>query len=147
MRSILFLLGLALTFGCQSRSTKESSQTQSTETLVSRDTLCFQQVLQRDTTTLRLITDGTKATGYLDINPYEKDRARGPIQGTINGNEIRTNWERSGEGVTQRYELDLMLKADAITWHEGERVKKDGVWVLKQPDSGYAYVLNKMTCP
>ncbi|GAB3886755.1 hypothetical protein GCM10028825_16540 [Spirosoma agri] len=104
-------------------------------------------MLQRDTTTLRLITDGTKATGYLDINPYEKDRARGPIQGTISGNEIRANWDRSGEGVTQRYALDLTLKADAITWHEGERVEKEGVWVLKQPGTGYAYVLNKMTCP
>ncbi|QIP16084.1 hypothetical protein G8759_27340 [Spirosoma aureum] len=147
MRIALLIISTGLFFGCQDRSSQESASTSSAETAVAADTLCFQQILKRDTTTIQLIMNGTKATGYLDINPYEKDRARGPIQGTIKGNQIEVNWDRSGEGVVQRYTLDLHLKADAITWHEGERVKKQGVWVLKQPTRGYEYVLNKTNCP
>lgn len=143
----LLLISLALACSCQNRSSNESAATQSTSPSVAPDTLCFQQIMGRDTTTLRLITHEATATGFLDINPYEKDRAKGSIQGTVKGNQIQATWDRSGEGVTQRYALDFTLKADAITWYEGERVEKQGVWVLKEPNKGYAYVLTKTDCP
>jgi len=148
MRIWLISSSMLLVFSCQSHSSKQSSSESAAATLpktsATSDTLCFQQILKRDSTTLRLIVNGAQASGYLDINPFEKDRARGSFQGKITGNKIRADWNRSGEGVTQFYSLDLTLNAIAISWHEGERVKKQGVWVLKQPTRGYAYVLNKV---
>lgn len=148
MRIILFLYGIIMLFSCQKRSSTESEKANdsSVETTLKADTLCFRQVLKRDTTTLHLMIDGNSASGYLDNNPYEKDRARGPIEGNVEGNQILATWSRSGEGVTEQYAITFTLKGDAISWYEGERVQKQGVWVLKEPGRGYEYILNKTDC-
>ncbi|GAB2580237.1 hypothetical protein [Spirosoma areae] len=148
-----FLLALAV--GCQSNSsqqdTSDSTQSRSASELASvsdaPDTLCFWRNQQRDTVTLRLITNGQQATGYIDSKVYEKDRAQGPFEGTIHNNQINANWKRSGEGVTQPYALDLTLNGNTISWQEGERVEQQGKWVLKEPATGYTYVLTKTNCP
>jgi hypothetical protein len=144
-----FVIGLlASTLACQSRTSEQSATTQSSEkATVSSDTLCFRQILSRDTTTLQLVINGNQATGYLDNNPYEKDRAQGPFQGTVQNNQIQVDWKRSGEGTTQPYTLNLITKGDSISWREGERVEKQGKWVLKDPKAGYTYVLTKIDCP
>ncbi|GAB3801397.1 hypothetical protein GCM10028819_28550 [Spirosoma humi] len=142
------LIGLlASTLACQSHSSEQSKATQSTEkTTAIPDTLCFRQILSRDTTTLQLVINGNQATGYLDSNPYEKDRARGPFQGTVNAAQIQVDWQRSGEGTTQPYTLDLRMSGDSLSWFEGERVEQQGKWVLKDPKIGYTYVLTKTDC-
>lgn len=96
---------------------------------------------------LRLTMNGSTVTGELAVLPFEKDRAVGPLSGTLANGEIRADWERSGEGVTQPYEVVFTMKGDTITWREGERVEKQGKWVLKNPDQGYQYVLTKANCP
>lgn len=151
MRFLFIVYTILFTGSCQSRTANETSETtkpipSTSDIAVQADTMCFQQILQRDTTTLRLVVNGTAVKGYLDINPYEKDRARGPVEGRLTGNQIQADWDRAGEGVVQRYAINFTLKGNAITWHEGERIKKQGVWVLKQPRSGYEYVLNRKNC-
>ncbi|MCX6217912.1 hypothetical protein [Spirosoma sp.] len=148
------LATLFLLASCQSRpseqSASESVQTQPDRQQASAtvpDTLCFQQVMNRDTTKLQLVINGNLATGYLDNKPFEKDRARGNFQGSVSTNTIQADWQRSGEGTTQIYPLDLTMNGDTISWYEGERVEKAGKWVLKEPRSGYRYVLVKTTCP
>ncbi|GAB3987548.1 hypothetical protein GCM10028807_08050 [Spirosoma daeguense] len=142
---------LFLLYGCgqrstQSESTTDTSASTSTTTL-QPDTLCFRQVVGRDSTTLRLFINGSNVTGELNVLPYEKDRARGTIQGKLENNQIVADWQRSGEGVTQAYEVVFALKGDAITWREGERIEKQGKWVLKNPEQSYEYVLMKTDCP
>ena len=153
MRNYLILSLIALLFGCQSRSSEQSatdstvnlSATTATASMAS-DTVCFRQIMGRDTTTLRLVVNGEQASGYLDIKPYEKDRARGSFQGTVKNNQIQADWQRSGEGKAQPYVLDLTLKGDSISWYEGERIEKQGKWVLKKPNTGFSYVLIKTDC-
>jgi hypothetical protein len=108
---------------------------------------CYRQVVGRDTTILRLTLSGPEVTGELAVLPFEKDRARGALRGTLAGNQVRADWQRSGEGVTEPYEVVFTLKGDTVTWWEGERVRRDGKWVLKTPDQGYQYVLTKSACP
>ena len=79
------------------------------------------------------------------VLPYEKDKARGPITGTLTGNQIRADWQRSGEGVTQVHELVFTMAGDSLTWREGERVEKQGKWVLA-PTGGFTYVLTQSDC-
>lgn len=154
MTTYLTLSTLLLLASCQSRpsdkSANESAQTRPDEqqaTTTAPDTLCYQQVMSRDTTRLQLVINDIMATGYLDNKPFEKDRARGSFQGSVSGKTIRADWQRSGEGTTQIYPLDLTMNGDTISWYEGERVEKAGKWVLKEPKSGYRYVLVKTTCP
>lgn len=139
--------------GCGNRSAKTESTT-TTDSLASApkkqayqaDTLCFRQVVGRDSTRLRLFIQDSTVTGELDVIPFEKDRARGSIRGTRANNQILADWQRSGEGVTQDYEVIFTLKGDSVTWRDGERVEKNGKWVLKNPAQGYEYVLMKTDC-
>ncbi|MFD2933112.1 hypothetical protein [Spirosoma flavum] len=153
MRNNLTICLLILVIGCKSRSSEQatngSAETQTSEKTTASttpDTLCFQKIMSRDTTTLQLVINGEQATGYLDSKPYEKDRARGPFQGTINGSKIGGDWQRSGEGTTQPYTLDFTLQGDTISWHEGERIERQGKWVLKSLNTGYQNVLAKINC-
>ncbi|WP_421829548.1 hypothetical protein [Larkinella sp.] len=132
---------------CGDRSRRsETTENRADSTVTSIDTVCYRQVVGRDTTLLRLVIQGADVTGELAILPDEKDRARGPLQGTLTKNQIRADWQRSGEGVTQPHEITFTLTGDAITWHEGERVETEGRWVLKKPEGGFRYTLLKTEC-
>ncbi|MBD2699707.1 hypothetical protein IC229_03595 [Spirosoma sp. BT702] len=144
------IIALALLNSCGERNAKSvSAPTDSLVNSVSPppDTLCFRQIVGRDSTTLRLYVNGTNVTGDLNVLPFEKDRARGAIRGKLlTSNRIEADWQRSGEGVTQPYEVIFTLKGDGITWREGERIEKQGKWVLKNPEQSYEYVLMKIDC-
>ncbi len=111
------------------------------------DTLCFRQVVGRDSVRLKLITKGTFVTGQLTTQPYAKDRATGPLVGTRTGDAITADWQRVGEGVTQINVVDFVVTADTVRWREGERIEKGGKWVLKTPNEGFNYKLAKVNCP
>ncbi|WP_234735366.1 hypothetical protein [Tellurirhabdus bombi] len=102
--------------------------------------------MSRDSTLLQLVFTDSLVTGELAVLPFEKDRARGPITGTRSGNQITANWQRSGEGVTQPYQLNFTLEGDSISWREGERIEQAGKWVLKDPGQGFQYTLAKTDC-
>ncbi|MBC8152570.1 MAG: hypothetical protein H7Z72_06630 [Bacteroidetes bacterium] len=136
------LLLPALLTSCTSKdSTRSSAQTAAIP-----DTLCFQQVVGRDSTTLTLVLNDSLVTGFLSLRPYEKDQAQGSLSGTRSGETITADWQRSGEGVTQTHALNLTLSGDTLRWREGERVEQDGKWVLKTPSAGFEYVLPKTDC-
>ncbi|QJD80538.1 hypothetical protein [Spirosoma rhododendri] len=148
---ILLLIGL----GCKSNSSSDSTNADSTAVTQTTtasavsappDSLCFRQVFNRDTTSLKLVLTGDRASGQIDVNPYEKDQARGPFSGTRTGNTITADWQRSGEGVTETHVLTMTLSGDSIAWGDGERVQQQGKWVLKQPGGTYRYALAKTAC-
>lgn len=150
MRIVLPFVALLLSLaGCGQRTSKTESTAaadSSGTTTVQPDTVCFQQITGRDSTMLRLAIKDSTVTGELNVLPYEKDQARGLINGMLKNNQIIADWQRSGEGVTQHYEVIFTLKGDAVTWREGERIEKRGKWVLKNPEQGYEYVLMKINC-
>ncbi|WP_229365837.1 hypothetical protein [Fibrisoma montanum] len=152
MRFFVIFLPL-LAFGCRSGSSeterKTAAVTDSVMDAVSPATSsrqCYRQVVGRDTTMLTLTTGDSIVTGELTVLPYQKDQARGPIRGTLANNQITAQWQRTGEGVTQPYEVVFTMKGDSVVWREGERVEKQGVWVLKNPAQSYEYVLAKTDC-
>ncbi len=156
LRNACCLLILPLVeMSCQSGSSSgnnpdSTAVTQPTDTstaLALPDSLCFRQTLNRDTTSLRLKLTGNRVSGQIDVNPYEKDRARGPFTGTRTGNTITADWQRSGEGITETHVLTMTLSGDSISWGDGERVQQQGKWVLKQPGGTYRYALAKAGCP
>jgi hypothetical protein len=126
---------------CGERSTKTDVITSA-----QADTLCFQQIMNLDSTFLQLIFTDSLVTGELAVLPFEKDRARGTLNGIRSGNEITADWQRSGEGITQSYQVIFTLEGDSISWWEGERIQKDGKWILNDPQQGYQYKLTKADC-
>jgi hypothetical protein len=142
----IVLISLAL-HGCGSRATPDETQTAVGSAPAAPTGGCYRQVTGRDSTLLRLVIEGSAVMGELAVLPFEKDRARGPIRGTLAGSQVRADWQRSGEGVTEPYEVVFSLKGDTVTWREGERVHREGKWVLKDSTGGYTYVLLKATCP
>lgn len=150
MRPILFLLPLfALLTGCGTRTQQTDTADSDSAALSTNRTIttCYRQVQGTDTTRLRLDLNGTSVTGELAVLPAEKDRATGTLTGTLVGNQIRADWQRSGEGVTQVYDVQLTLMDSTVSWREGERTDQNGKWVLKNPDQSYEYVLTKVDCP
>ncbi len=103
-------------------------------------------MLGRDTTLVRRRISGAAVTGELAVLPAEKDQARGPLTGTLAGQQIVADWQWAGEGVTQVHEVQFTLAGDSLRWCEGARIEKGGKWVLVNPDQGYQYVLGKVAC-
>jgi hypothetical protein len=140
--------------GCSNRATSEESASSAADSIrvvdssgmVAPGTYCYRQVMSRDTILLRLKVNGSEVTGELAVLPFEKDKARGAISGTLVNNQIRADWQRFGEGITELYEVVFVLLGDTVTWREGERVQRQGKWILKNPDQGYQYVLMKVNC-
>ena len=103
-------------------------------------------MLGRDTTLVRRRISGAAVTGEPAVLPAEKDQARGPLTGTLAGQQIVADWQRTGEGQTQVHEVQFTLAGDSLRWCEGARIEKGGKWVLATPDQGYQYVLGKVAC-
>ncbi len=137
----ILLASLLLLAACTPKDTTRSPNQAATP-----DTLCFQQITGRDTTSLNLVLADSLVTGFLTLRPYEKDQAQGSLIGTRNGETLTADWQRAGEGITQTHALTLTLSGDTVRWREGERVEQDGKWVLKTPDAGFEYVLTKTDC-
>lgn len=146
--TVLLALGFAagLLAACDSKKQPAATGEATAATAAAPDTLCFQQVVGRDSTLLRLVVQDSLVSGSLALHPYEKDRAEGTLTGTRTGNTITAEWQRGGEGVTQAHVLTLTMTGDTLRWREGERVERAGKWVLKTPNSGYEYVLTKTAC-
>ena len=146
--SALFSLFLLSSCGDRSGQTKtETTETTSASAVTAQpESVCYRQVVGRDTTTVRLAINGSSVTGELAVLPAEKDRAQGSISGTLTGNQIAADWQRSGEGVTQVHEVNFSMVGDSLLWREGERTEKGGKWVLVNPDRGFQYKLAKIAC-
>ena len=141
---------LALLSGCDTRSASTTASPPA-ETAASAPNaparqVCYRQVLGRDTTLVRLNISGAVVTGELVVLPAEKDQARGPLRGTLTGQQIVADWQRTGEGQTQVHEVRFTLVGDSLRWREGARTEKNGKWVLVKPNQGYQYVLGKVAC-
>jgi hypothetical protein len=146
MRTILYAMMMSLALhGCGTRSAPDETGSAPSPGTASAGG-CYQRVEGRDTTFLRLDEDGPAVTGELVVMPFEKDKARGAISGTLSGSQVRADWQRSGEGVTEPYEVVFTLRGDTVTWWEGERVRREGKWVLKEPGAGYRYVMVRSDC-
>lgn len=148
-KSVLAAAILALLSGCDNRSSSTSSpptETAAAASATQARQVCYRQVLGRDTTMVRLLISGATVTGELAVLPAEKDQARGPLRGTLTGQQIVADWQRAGEGQTQVHEVQFTLAGDSLRWREGARTEKGGKWVLVNPRQAYQYVLYKVAC-
>ena len=129
-------------------STVSAADTLATATQPAIETLCFEEKVGKDLTTVSLTIDGNKVTGSMEWLPWEKDQARGTLVGEKNGNEIVADYEYMIEGSNQLEEKIFVLEGDKLLVKSGELEDKNGKLFIK--DKAKAVIgqtLLKVACP
>jgi hypothetical protein len=97
-------------------------------------TYCFNKLFNQDITTVKLMIAGNDVSGRMDWVPYEKDSARGTLQGFKNAaGEFDLRYDYMIEGSHQT-ETKIMKVEDGKLWIKmGELMdpKNDGNLVYK----------------
>ncbi|MFA6301215.1 MAG: hypothetical protein WC609_02605 [Candidatus Paceibacterota bacterium] len=102
-----------------------------------------------DKYTLRMILDGGKVTGELNLLPAEKDKKTGEIEGTVSAVDKTTMtrtadlwWYASAEGMNVKEQLKIIFGEGTSSIGMGEMVDRgDGVYVYKDLKN-ISYTLN-----
>ncbi len=74
---------------------------------------CYMGVFKSDTVLLSYTLNGADATGKLQYNFFEKDKADGSLSGTMKGDTLFANYIFVSEGITSEREV-VFLKKDSI---------------------------------
>lgn len=156
MKKIVLQLSFMMILGaCQSKNTEStttSTNNANTDTLAAAtgpvtETLCFEEKVGKDITTVKLIIKGNSVSGNMEWLPWEKDRATGTLKGQKNGNEIIADYDYMIEGVNQSEEKIFILEGDKLSVKSGELEEKNGKLVMKNPAKAViGQVLTKVAC-
>lgn len=108
-----------------------------------------------DQYTLRLILNGEKITGELNLLPADKDAKTGEIKGVAGAINKATMartanlwWFNFAEGKSNKEEVKIIFSESAASVGFGETVDRgDGVYVYKNPKNiSYALELSNVSC-
>jgi hypothetical protein len=131
-----------------SDSTTSNADTVAIATAPVAETLCFEEKVGKDLTTVRLTIEGNKVTGNMEWLPWEKDQARGTLLGEKKGNEIIADYEYMIEGSNQLEEKIFVLEGDKLLVKSGELEDKNGKLTLKdRTKATIGQTLTKVACP
>lgn len=95
--------------------------------------LCFEHVSgnrNQDTALVYLKISGDHVDGELISLPYEKDRRKGNINGTIDGDIIKGVWTFSQEGAEDTLSFEFKLQNDRLLQKEYTVDKNSGRQIL-----------------
>ena len=157
MKKIAFYCSFIFTLSaCQSKNTETqttdstaiNADTVATATAPAAETLCFEEKVGKDLTTVRFTIEGNKVTGSMEWLPYEKDQARGTLSGEKMGNEIVADYEYMIEGSNQLEEKIFVLEGDKLLVKSGELEDKNGKLFIKDKSKAtIGQTLVKVACP
>lgn len=158
MKKIVLYCSFILALGaCKSKNTETTQTTEpttanadtvATATAPTTETLCFEEKVGKDLTTVRITIEGNKVTGKMEWLPWEKDQARGTLLGEKKGNEIVADYEYMIEGSNQLEEKVFVLEGDKLLVKSGELEDKNGKLVMKNPGKAtIGQTLVKVACP
>jgi len=103
----------------------------------------------KDTAFLRFETYNEVVTGQLEYKPFEKDKSKGTISGTIMGNIIVVNYHYMSEGIMSVRTAIFKLNKDNIFEAKAVKPDKDGQSVFEKDYSklqfnSTPFIKNKM---
>jgi hypothetical protein len=149
--SFIFALGACQSKNADTNTTDSSSSgadTVATATQPATQTLCFEEKVGKDLTTVKLTIEGDNVIGSMEWLPWEKDQARGTLKGKKNGNEIIADYDYMIEGSNQSEEKIFVLEGDKLLVKSGELEDKNGKLVMKDPAKAtIGQTLTKVACP
>ena len=151
----LTIVSLSLAFlSCQNQAKKDSGSDNQTEvkdtTVVDNGPLCFLYAENKDTTYVSLMIDGTKVSGEMTWQPYEKDGAIGTLSGTkLDSGELELMYAYMIEGSNQTETKVMKIEGDRLLIKVGELLdpNNDGNLVYKDvSQASYTEILQKVAC-
>ncbi|RYU92666.1 hypothetical protein [Emticicia agri] len=149
--SFIFALGACNSKNAETQTTDNTTSnadTVATATGPVAETLCFEEKVGKDLTTVSLTIEGNKVTGKMEWLPWEKDQARGTLMGEKKGNEIIADYEYMIEGSNQLEEKIFVLEGDKLLVKSGELEDKNGKLILKDRNKAtIGQTLVKVACP
>ena len=92
----------------------------------STSTQCFSKRLGKELTGIQLSITGNQVNGYYAWEPYEKDGARGFLQGTLKGNQIIASHMYMVEGYVGSEEVAYRLVKGGLIAGNGGRQVSNG---------------------
>jgi hypothetical protein len=111
---------------------------------------CFLHALNQDTTFVSLTIDGTKVTGDMNWQPYEKDGAIGTLSGTKTpAGELDLNYAYTIEGSNQTEAKIMKIEGNKLYIKNGELIDPGNDGNLKYKDitkAVYSEVLEMVEC-
>jgi hypothetical protein len=133
MKRIPIILAIAITAGCENRTEKNISESDSspvTNPTGVKDqpaddqavavTGCYMQVLQRDTFTANLQQDGNNIRGNLTFDNFEKDGSSGVVNGKIDNDVIKLFYSFASEGMNSIMEVYFRQQGGSLVRGIGE---------------------------
>jgi hypothetical protein len=154
MKNYLFFISAiaGLISACQSNTKKENTIDSASNAVVTELTNteeCYQMTKNKDTAMLTLKLSGTKVSGTLSYNLYEKDKNTGTISGTLVGDTILADYTFSSEGMQSVREVAFLKKDDQLQEGFGA-VKENSIKVsFQNPKAltfGKSMVFEKTIC-
>ena len=113
-------------------------------------TYCFSQLFNRDVTDIQLNILGSAVTGKMDWVPYEKDSARGTLQGFKNAaGELNLMYDYMIEGNQQTETKVMKIEDGKLLVKRGELLdpNNDGNLVYKDVNQAkFSEVLEPTNC-
>ena len=113
-------------------------------------TYCFSQLFNRDVTDVQLTILGSAVTGKMDWFPYQKDSARGTLQGFKNAaGELDLMYDYMIEGSKQTETKTMKIEDGKLLVKRGELLdpKNDGHLVYKDVSQAkFSEVLEPTNC-
>ena len=150
----IYLLAIVMVFfSCQNLDSTHSQvdtsklQQDSTRSMASSLTGCYEYNVGRDTIRLSLQLQDSTVSGSLLYDMYEKDKSRGTIKGRVKDSIIVTNYSFNSEGMDSEAEVFFQFKNDSLYLGEGPQTVKDGKGVyLDHSKIQYKTAFRKINC-
>ncbi len=111
------------------------------------DAMCFAMKMNQDITASSMTIDGDSVTGFFAWEPFERDGARGSLNGSKSGDIITVNFHYMIEGSIQQEEMMFKLENGKLLRAVGELEDQNGVLVIKDKAAAqYTEVFEPADC-
>lgn len=107
---------------------------------------CYVRVIQRDTLAASLQQSGSRVTGKLSFDNFEKDGSAGLVSGTIDGDKVKLTYHFQSEGTESEMEVYFKIAGSDLIHGVGD-MSGEGKYVN---EAGISYPetnrLKKVSC-
>lgn len=148
---VALLCGMLFSAACSEHQSKQKPQAKNYK-VVKRgsadalaDTVCFINVQGRDTVKVSLHINKGDVSGYMVSIPYEKDRRRGKLAATKQGDIISGDWMYMQEGVNDTLPVKFRLTGNTLQQQPWKADMKTGREVA-DPQAPFSIAFQQTEC-
>lgn len=116
---VLFLSTMVLSFivNCKNNASEGPAKTTPPDAVKTSSTNCYLAVLTQDSIWMKLTINGLQVEGELNYLFYEKDKSRGRMTGSLQGDTLFARYTFMAEGTESGREVAFLKKGN--NWVEG----------------------------